>query len=113
MPTPNEALQAEIEDRLRAEQALRDSEQLYHSLVERLPMNVFRKDLDGRFTFANNLFLSTIGRSMQEVLGKTDFDFFAPELAEKYRQDDLRVIATGETFEDVEQHRVGGEQHYV
>src|SRR5437764_15210016 len=109
MAKPDEALQAEIADRLRAEQALRDSESLYHSLVESLPMNVFRKDLEGRFTFANSLVLTTIGHTLEEVIGKTDFDFFAPELAEKYRQDDLRVIATRKTFEDVEQHIVGGE----
>ena len=113
MPSTNQALQAEIADRLRAEQALRDSESLYHSLVESLPMNVFRKDLEGRFTFANSLFLATIGRAQEDVIGRTDFDFFAADLAEKYRQDDLRVIATRETFEDVEQHRVGGDTHYV
>src|SRR6202035_4767289 len=43
----------------------------------------------------------------------TDFDFFAADLAEKYRKDDLRVIETRETFEDVEQHIVAGETHYV
>ena len=113
MASSNQALQAEIADRLRAEQALRDSESLYHSLVENLPLNVFRKDLDGRFTFANSRFLATMGRPMDEILGKTDFDFFDSELAQKYRQDDLRVIETGETFEDVEQHMVGGDRHYV
>ena len=33
--------------------ALRQSEMLYHSLVENLPQNILRKDLAGRFTFAN------------------------------------------------------------
>ena len=32
------------------EQALEDSEALYHYLVEHLPMSVFRKDREGRFT---------------------------------------------------------------
>ena len=76
-------------------------------------MNVFRKDLEGRFTFANSLFAQTLGRPVEEILGKTDFDLFEGKLAAKYRQDDLRVIATRETFEDVEQHIVGGDTHYV
>ena len=35
------------------EERLRNSETLYHSLVETLPQNIFRKDLSERFTFAN------------------------------------------------------------
>ena len=42
--------------RRQAEEALRNSEALYHSLVESIPLSVFRKDLDGRFTFGNRRF---------------------------------------------------------
>jgi two-component system, sensor histidine kinase and response regulator len=89
----------------RAEQALRDSEALYHSLVETLPLNVFRKDLQGRFTFANQLFCRTVGRPLEELLGKTDYDFFPANLALKYREDDRRVIEKREVLEVVEEHR--------
>src|SRR5215469_1378412 len=82
----------DISERQRAEQALRDSEALYHSLVENLPMNVFRKDPQGRFTFANRLFCETLGVASERVIGKTDFDFYQAELAEKYRRDDQQVI---------------------
>src|SRR5262249_7079459 len=37
----------------RVQEALHESESLYQSLVETLPVNIFRKDADGRFTFAN------------------------------------------------------------
>src|SRR3954465_4670864 len=43
----------DITHRRLAEVKLRDSEALYHSLVETLPQNIFRKDLEDRFTFAN------------------------------------------------------------
>jgi len=43
-------------ERRRAEMALKDSESLYHSLLEGLPVMVLRKDLQGRFTFANQRF---------------------------------------------------------
>jgi PAS domain-containing protein len=55
----------------RLEQALRDSEAVYHSLVEQLPMNVFRKDREGRFLFVNALLCRTLGRRREEVLGKS------------------------------------------
>jgi PAS domain S-box-containing protein len=91
--------------RKQAEAALRESEALYQSLMEALPLNFFRKDLDGAFTFANQRFCDTVGRPLDDVLGKTDFDLFPVELAEKYLRDDHRVIDTGEHFEDIEQHR--------
>jgi rsbT co-antagonist protein RsbR len=43
--------------------------------------------------------------SLDDLLGKTDFDFYPVELAEKYLRDDHRVIDTGEPFEDIEEHR--------
>src|SRR5262249_47283423 len=46
-------ISTDITARKRAEEALRDSEALYHSLVESLPVCIIRKDLAGRFTFAN------------------------------------------------------------
>ncbi|MDP2898970.1 MAG: PAS domain-containing protein [bacterium] len=95
----------DITEQKRIEEALRDSEALYHSLVESIPLNVFRKDLDGRFTFCNRRFCEVLGRPPNEILGKTDWDFFPKELAEKYRKDDRKVIETGQVFEDIEEHR--------
>jgi PAS domain S-box-containing protein len=89
----------------RAEEALRDSEALYHSLVETLPLNVFRKNLQGRFTFANQLFCRTVSRPLEDLLGKSDFDLFPANLAQKYRDDDRRVVDNREILEVVEDHR--------
>ncbi len=91
-------------ERRKAEEALRESEALHHSLVESLPCSVFRKDLEGRFTFANQRFCEYLGRPLEQLLGKTDYDINPRELAEKYRRDDQRVIETGGVFEDIEEH---------
>lgn len=86
--------------------ALRDSEALYESLVQSLPQNVFRKDRDGRITFVNRRYCVALGRSFDELLGKTDFDLFPRELAEKYVHDDREVMAAGRTLEVTERHRL-------
>ncbi len=97
-----------------AEEALKDSEALYHSLVESLPLNLLRKDAQGRFTFANQLFCEELGKPLEEIVGKTDFHFFPPELAQKYARDDQQVMATRQVFEDIEEHRKpDGAQSYV
>ena len=101
-------------ERNRMEAALRDSEALYHSLVDTLPINILRKDMEGRVTFGNKMYCDNMGRALSEIVGKTDFDFFPRELAEKYVSDDHKVIETGKVFEDIEQHqKPDGEKLYV
>jgi PAS domain S-box-containing protein len=85
-----------------AEQALRERQAIYKSLIESLPLNIFRKDRSGRFVDANQRFCDTLGKPLAEILGKTDFDFFPEHQCEKYRRDDTRVKDTGESLEDVE-----------
>jgi PAS domain S-box-containing protein len=94
----------DITERKQAEESVRQSEALYHSLVEYLPQNIFRKDLEGRFTFANRKFCAILGKPLSQIVGKTDYDFFPKGLADKYRADDARVIETGEMFETTEGH---------
>ena len=86
----------------------------YHTLVETMPQMILCKDLEGRFTFANQKFCNELGTILDEIKGKTDLDFFPRELAEKYRRDDQRVIASGELLDMVEEHVTPqGEKGYV
>ena len=104
----------DITERRKTELALRDSEALFESLVENLPQNIYRKNLQGRFTFTNKRFCQTIGHTPDAILGNTDFDFFPAALAEKYVKDDDRVILEQEIFETIEEHQLpNGKKIYV
>ncbi|NMC19459.1 MAG: PAS domain-containing protein, partial [Thermogutta sp.] len=109
----NRMLEEEIQRRENIEKGLRDSQALYYSLVENLPVHVLRKNREGRFTFANSSFCRLLGRPLGEILGKTDFDFYPPDLASKYRRDDRRVMESGRLFEDIEQYERDGALRYV
>ena len=93
---------------------LRETEVLYHSLVETFPQMILRKDLDGRFTFANQRFCAELGAVSTTILDRTDFDFYPRELAEKYRRDDRSVIESRRCLTSVEEHVTPkGEKLYV
>lgn len=100
--------------RQNTEAALLDAEAMYRSFAEGLPIHLLCKDKVGRFTFANGLFCRELGRSLHEIVGKTDYDFFSAELADKYRADDRQVMESGQVFRDVEENRLpNGQIRYV
>ncbi len=94
-----------VTQRKQTEEALHNSEALYQSLVENLPQCIFRKDLDGKFNFANQRFCDELNKPYEAIIGKTDYDLFPANLAEKYQKDDHYVIETQQIFETVEEHQ--------
>ncbi len=87
------------------------SRELILALIDSLPLNVFGKDREGRFIFANPAYCRTLEKPLEAILGRTDFDLHPEELAHKYRQDDLAIMQTGETTVIEEKHRLSGEDH--
>lgn len=100
--------QRSIEDRLR------DADAVYRSLVDSLPLSVLRKDARGRIEYANQRACEQMGKTANDVIGKSDFDLFPAELAKKYMSDDRKVIESGKLHHDVERHQSSdGKQHHV
>ena len=109
----NDKLQGEVTERLRVELKLRESTALYESLVETIPLCVARKNLDGEFVFVNRALRDTFGKSLEEIVGRDDYDFSPKELADQYREDDQRVIETGEQLDFVETSEFQGEKRHI
>jgi PAS domain S-box-containing protein len=63
--------------RKKAEEALHDSQALYHSLVDQMPAGIFRKDAEGRYVFVNSLFCQVMEMSVDQILGKTSSELVA------------------------------------
>jgi len=95
----------DVTARKRAEDELRHSRALYHSLVANLPISLFTKDRAGRFLFANERFCETAGVSLDALVGKTDAELWPDELSATFRADDLRVMETGCVLEKEERNR--------
>ncbi|MCL4507670.1 MAG: PAS domain-containing protein [Chloroflexi bacterium] len=86
----------DITGRKLAQHELEDERNLLRTLIDNLPDFVFVKDLEGRFVLSNQTHWQILGAASEEqVIGRTDFDFVPPALAQSYRADDRSVIESG------------------
>jgi PAS domain S-box-containing protein len=90
----------DITKRKKSEEALKVSENKYRTLLENLPQKVYLKDKDSVYISCNENYARDLKIKAEDIAGKTDYDFFPKELAEKYRAKDKRIIKSGKT-EDI------------
>ncbi len=87
----------DIAARRRAESALAAEHNLLRSIIDTIPDHVFVKDVKGRFILDNESHRQLLTKSDgAETEGRTVFDYFPPEDATRYNDDDRFVIETGE-----------------
>ena len=71
---------------------------MLRTLVDNLPDFIYAKDAECRFLLANASVARHMGTSPDNLLGKSDFDFFPPDLAEAYCEDERKVMRSGEAL---------------
>lgn len=91
----NEQVQADLEERQRAEETVGRERALLRCIFDSARDLIFIKDRDGFYRGCNKASEAFLGRSEAEQIGKTDFDFFDPDLAEAVQAVDRQVIETG------------------
>jgi two-component system sensor histidine kinase/response regulator len=80
-------------------------EELLQDLMDAIPDLIYFKDKNNRFIMVSKTKAEQVGSTPEEIIGKTDFDFYPKELAEKTVADDKHVVETGESIIDrVERH---------
>jgi PAS domain S-box-containing protein len=78
-----------------------------------IPQRILYKDRESVYVSCNDLYAQDLGIAADDIAGKTDFEFFPLELAEKYRADDRRIMELGRTVELEEDHVTKGNLHTV
>jgi PAS domain S-box-containing protein len=97
-----------VDRRLSAQQSILDEERkMLRALIDNIPHFMYVKDRQGRFVIANSHTAHVLGvGGVEDLLGKTDFDFFPKELAEAFHNDEQKVMRSGRPLFDREEATV-------
>ena len=97
----------DITERKSMEEELARERFLLRTLMEHMPDKIYFKDTESRFVRVSGAMLTWFGaEDAAEVVGKTDFDFFAEEHARKAFEDEQRIIHSGEPLLNHEEKEI-------
>ncbi|MBI9056257.1 MAG: PAS domain S-box protein [Labilibaculum sp.] len=91
------AMVRDISQRKQAELEVENEKSQLKILIETVPEMIWLKNPEGVYLSCNRLFEQFNGLENNELIGKTDFDFYPEELAEFYWQKDLAVLSSSES----------------
>ncbi|MEK6409243.1 MAG: methyl-accepting chemotaxis protein [Acidobacteriota bacterium] len=83
-------------NRRRAEEALRQGEEKYRTILESIEDGYFEVDLKGNFTFFNGPVCKMLGYEAEELMGMNNRQFMDPDVAQQVYQEFSMVARTGE-----------------
>ncbi|MFN2126960.1 MAG: PAS domain-containing protein, partial [Anaerolineales bacterium] len=89
-----EGIVTDITSRKITEEALINSEAEKKAILDNLPHLAWLKDSDGKYLSVNESFAASVNRNIEEIVGKTDYDLYPEKDAQRYREEDLRIILT-------------------
>ncbi|MRR54383.1 MAG: PAS domain S-box protein [Deltaproteobacteria bacterium] len=90
----NKIKDLEIQSKL-AREKLEHCENMQRAILEAIPYPAWIKDTKGRFLLANSPWLEDTNLQRADCIGKTSFDLFSLETAQKHHESDQEVLTTG------------------
>ena len=101
--------------RRQAELALLESQQRFARFMTHLPGLAWIKDVQGRYVYANDAALKAFRTCRDDLYGKLDEELFPPDVAEQFRENDRRALASESGIQTVEtlEHEDGLVHHSI
>ena len=108
-PSEGMSFLIDLTEMKQAEALLRERTELLNGVLEGTTDVIFVKDLNGRLLLANAAFAAAARSTPEQLVGKTDEDWFPPDVAAAVRQQDEALIAGGAPIQFEETVPVAGE----
>jgi len=89
----------DITERRLAEEALRESEEIFRQFMNYSPVHIFIKDAQSRSVRLSRNFEQMLGRPINELLGKTMDELFPSDLARRIVADDQKILKQCQVIE--------------
>lgn len=88
----------DVTERKQAEEALAAERTLLRTLIDTMPDLIYVKDREGRFLLANESAAAFLGTTPEGALGKTDSDFYRPNLSNRFAAEEQEVMRSGQSL---------------
>lgn len=109
----NRILRAEIIERHRAQEQLKESEERFRNLVETSSDWVWEIDENAVYTYASPKVESLLGYNVSDVLGKTTFDFMPPQERQRVAEILTQLSALRQPFTCLENTNIHRDGYWV
>ncbi len=98
-----------------SEEMLKETLLQQTAILNGIPDMAWLKDKNSRYVAVNEQFEKTTGMKIEEIIGKSDFEIWQESFAEKYRNDDLEVMQSGQRKYHIEELQVdsAGREYWV
>ncbi len=105
-----DTLEYDITERKRAEQALRENQQLLDTILHHIPALVYLRDAEGRFKLVNRKYEEVQDVDNEKIRGKTLHEVYPKRSADEYARMDAEVLKHNQVQEGEERHWLGEEE---
>ncbi|HGE72216.1 TPA: PAS domain S-box protein [Candidatus Poribacteria bacterium] len=93
----------DITDRKQMEEQLKQQWNILRQIADNLPDQIFMKDVDSKFVFANKEVIKALGIPSEDaIIGKSDFDLLPLEEAKRLFEEEQEIMKTGVGFANYE-----------
>jgi PAS domain S-box-containing protein len=105
----------DITELKKSQTQLAEERTLLRTIIDTIPEAIYVKDLQNRFVLVNAATMSNMGvANPDDILGKTNFDFIDEKDAQRFQEDEIAIMTSGNPQINQQLHFIGqnGKQNY-
>jgi len=103
------AIARDVTEMRKHEEEVRLAHSLVQSIIDNIEAVIFVKDPQHRYLLVNNWYLKVSGMQGEQMLGKTDYELYPREIAERFVKTDKEVLKIKKTIRYEELFQKGNE----